>query len=240
MPDILKRRYRNGGLGPLDTIFRCLFLLNNKFNLVENFDHRPAVLYPALISKYLMKIPLVSEWTDLHGTGGSMSNRSPALQRFIKPYEDITEQKSKKLPERLIVISQGLKERAIKIGIPEYKIRYIPGGADIDNIQPLPKKKVRKQFNLPMEKKLIGYTAGTHYEIENVVRSVNAIQKNRSDVYFVTTGAYLGEKYRSLLFDEKRLIEMGFLDYDSYRFFLPAVDVLFPVNTFLFKLLGSG
>ena len=225
MPDILKRRYRNGGLGPLDTIFRCLFLLNNKFNLVENFDHRPAVLYPALISKYLMRIPLVSEWTDLHGTGGSMSNRSPALQRLIRSYEDISEQKSKKLPERLIVISQGLKERAIKIGIPEYKIRYIPGGADIDNIQPLPKRKVRRQFNLPIGKKLIGYTAGTHYEIENVVRSVNVIQKNRSDVYFVTTGAYLDEKYRSLLFDEKRLIEMGFLDYDSYRLFLPAVDV---------------
>jgi len=58
MPDIMGKRFRNGGLGPIDTILRCLFLLGREFDIVENFDHRPAVLYPALVGKYLRKMPV--------------------------------------------------------------------------------------------------------------------------------------------------------------------------------------
>ena len=229
MPDIMGKRIRNGGLGPIDTILRCFFLLNRKFDVVENFDHRPAVLYPALLSKYLLGIPLVSEWTDLHGTGGSLNNRPKVLQHLIKPYEDVTEKGSKKIPDKLIVISSWLREKAIDIGVPESRITYIPGGADLDKIIPKPKEEVRRAYGLPLDKKIIAYTAGTHYDIDLFLRTIYLIQKNRKDVLLVTTGAMFGNKLKGEVFDPDRIFEFGFLPYERYAALLPAVDVfLFP------------
>ena len=229
MPDILGYRARNGGLGPIDTFLRCGFLLDRKFDIVENFDHRPAVLYPALVSKYLCKTPLISEWTDLHGIGGSLSNRPQYLQKIIGFYENITERKSKKLAEKLIVISIGLKNLAIKLGIPESKIVRIPGGADIDRIVPVPKDKARHKFGLPQNAKLIGYTGYSHYNMDIFLGAISIVQKRMKDVWLVTTGEILSEKNRKYLLKQDRFIELGFLSSEEYAAFLPCMDLfVFP------------
>ncbi len=229
MPDFLPRRFRNGGLGPIDTVLRCLYLMFRHFDIVENFDHRPVVLYPALVSKYLMKTPLVSEWTDLHGTGGSLNNRPTHVQKLIRPYEDYTEKKSKLIAEKLVVISKGLKHRAIQLGISKSRIVLIPGGADVDNVFPSQKKEARKTIGLPLDKKIIAYTASTHYDRNLFLRSINIILKERKDVILVTTGAMLRHRDRQALNQSERIIELGFLPYEKYAKFLPSVDVfLFP------------
>lgn len=233
MPDPMGKRIRNGGLGPLDTLFRCVFLLINrtKFDIVESFDHRPAVFYPAIFAKYLLHIPLISEWTDLHGEGGSLSLRPRKLQALIGPYENLTERKSKKIAEKLIVISTWLKEKAIQIGVPEADILYIPGGSEVDMIRPFPKKEVRKQFDLPLDQKIIGYTAGTHYDIRLLIETVNRVQKARKDVFLVTTGATFNPKIRNQLHAPERVVELGFLSYEKYTSVLPAIDVfIFPFS----------
>ncbi|MDD2388642.1 MAG: glycosyltransferase family 4 protein [Desulfobacterales bacterium] len=235
MPDVFGRRLRNGGLGIIDTALRCLYIQRRHFDIVENFDHRPAVLYPALMSRYLQKTHLVSEWTDLHGTGGSLENRPECLQKLIRPYEDFTEKTSKKIAKKLIVISRGLRNMALKLGVPESRIVRIPGGADVENILPGSRIEIRKRLGLPVDKKIIAYTAGTHYDIELLIKTVNIIQKKRKDVVLVTTGASLVKKYRRKLFDTERIIELGFLPYDRYTDFLPSADVfIFPyVNSTL-------
>ncbi|WP_319405962.1 glycosyltransferase family 4 protein [uncultured Desulfosarcina sp.] len=233
MPDPMGKRIRNGGLGPIDTFLRCIFLLINRtnFDIVESFDHRPAVFYPSLFAKYLLHIPLIAEWTDLHGEGGSLSLRPRKLQNLIGPYENFTECKSKKIAEKLIVISTWLKEKAVRIGVPEADIVYIPGGAEIDMIKPLPKKNVRKKFNLPMDQKIIGYTAGTHYDIRLLIETINQVQKARKDVLLVTTGATFDPRIRKQLNAPDRVVEFGFLSYDKYTRLLPAIDVfIFPFS----------
>ena len=229
MPDFVGKRLRNGGLGALDTAFRCLYILKNRFDIVENFDHRPVVLYPAILSKFFLKTPLVSEWTDLHGTGGSLSLRPMWLQKLIGPYENYTERKSKKIADKLIVISEWLKDKAIQIGIPKSNIKYIPGGADVENITPRPKDVVRKEFNLPIDKKIIGYTAGTHYDQDLFLKTIYLIQKTRKDVILITTGDKFGSALKGNVYDPERIIEFGFLSFEKYAALLPAVDVfLFP------------
>jgi glycosyltransferase involved in cell wall biosynthesis len=238
MPDIMGKRIRNGGLGPVDTLLRCLYVLNKKFDVVENFDHRPAVLYPTLVSKYLRSIPIVSEWTDLHGTGGSLSLRPIWLQKLIGPYENFTERKSKKIADEMIVISQWLKYMAINLGVPESHITYIPGGADIEKMMPRPKEKVRRTFGLPLDKKIIGYTAGTHYDVALLMKAIYIIQKAKNDVLFITTGTKLDKRLKSQTYDPERIIEFGFLPYEQYAELLPAVDVfLFPFTN---KILNKG
>ena len=208
---------------------RCLFLLNRNFDLVENYDHRPAVLYPAILSKYLKKTPLISEWTDLHGSGGSLENRRKVVQKLIRPYEDFTEKQSKRLAEKLVVISIGLKRRAINLGIPESRIVYIPGGSDIENILPQQKNMARAKIGLPPDKKIVGYTAGTHYDKDLFLNTICKILKTRLDVLIVTTGAVLDHPLKRRLPDPERLIEYGFLPYEQYAQLLPAADVfIFP------------
>ena len=224
-PDLIGRRFRNGGLGPIDTILRCLFVLKRRFDIVENFDHRPVVLYPALVSKYMRKTPLVSEWTDLHGTGGSLSRRRFIVQSLIRPYEDFTEIWSKKFPELLITISSGLKEKALSLGIPDEKIVQISGGADVERITPFNKGEARAIFNLPLKARIVAYTAGTHYDFELLLNSINKIQECRKDVYFVTTGAKLSDELKHKFYDWERVIELGFLPYNKYAKFLPSADV---------------
>ncbi len=235
MPEIFGRRLRNGGLGIIDTILRCHYCLRNDFDIVENYDHRPSVLYPALISKYICNTKLVSEWTDLHGTGGSLNNRPKALQAFIRPYEDFTELRSKRIPDKLVVISQGLKQRALNLNVPEDLIEYIPGGSDIKNILPKSKFETRKKFGLPVNKKIIVYAAGTHYDIELFIMTICRIQKELDDVVFVTTGAVIDAKNKKKMYDPNRIIELGFLSYIKYSEVLSAADIfLFPyANTSL-------
>ena len=229
MPDFVGKRFRNGGLGAIDTAFRCLYILKNRFDIVEIFDHRPVVLYPAILSKFFLKTPLVSEWTDLHGTGGSLSLRPMWLQKLIGPYENYTERKSKKIADKLIVISEWLKDKAIQIGIPESHITYIPGGADVENIRPRPKDEVRKEFNLPVNKKIIGYTAGTHYDQDLFLKTIYLIQKTRKDVILITTGDKFGNALKGNVYEPERIIEFGFLSFEKYAALLPAVDAfLFP------------
>ena len=229
MPDIISKRYRNGGLGIIDTYLRCLYVMNRKFDVVENFDHRPAVLYPTIIAKYFKKIPVISEWTDLHGSGGSLNLRARWLQKLIGGYENFTERKSKKIGRKLVVISLGLKEKALQLGIPESNIEYIPGGADIDNIYPQEKKHIRKNFGLPLEKKIIAYTAGTHYDVDLLLNSINIIQKTMKDVILVTTGGKFKKVDFNNILEKQKVVELGFLDYERYAQFLPAADIfLFP------------
>lgn len=229
MPDIIGRRYRNGGLGLLDTLQRCLVMTTKTIDVVQSFDHRPAVLYPAMFGKYGLNLPLVAEWTDLHGTGGSLSNRSPVLQQLIGPYENFTERKSKFMAAKLIVISHGLKQRALELGIPAGKIVRIPGGANIDGILPLPKAEARNAFQLPVDKKIIGYTAGTQYDTHLLIDTINQVQDQRPDTLFFTTGNRFTQANYAKIHHPDRLIQFGFLPAGKYRRVLPCADLfIFP------------
>ena len=88
---------------------------------------------------------------------------------------------------------------------------------------------VRKEFNLPINKKIIGYTAGTHYDKDLFLNTIYLIQKKRKDVILVTTGDKFGSALKGNVYDPERIIEFGFLPFEKYAALLPAVDVfLFP------------
>src|SRR5579862_6080152 len=91
VPEIAPRRVRNGGLGPLETCGRIVHVMNHRYDVVNAFDHRPSVSFPALIAKYVGKQVLVSEWTDLWGNGGIMDERPRCIQRVAGMAESAAE-----------------------------------------------------------------------------------------------------------------------------------------------------
>ena len=57
--------------------------------------------------------------------------------------------------DRIIAVSQSLKDRIHELGIPEYKIEVIPNGVDFDKFYKMDKMTARKELNLPLDKKII-------------------------------------------------------------------------------------
>jgi glycosyltransferase involved in cell wall biosynthesis len=93
-------------------------------------------------------------------------------------------------------------------------------------------------LGLPIDKKIIAYTAGTHYDSDLLLRTVYKIQKIRKDVVLVTTGAIFGNELKGKVYDLERVIEYGFMPYKDYTTLLSAVDVfLFPFSN---KTLNKG
>ena len=128
-----------------------------------------------------------------------------------------------------MVISQGLKRRAMDLGVPTSKIVYIPGGADLDKIKVREKADVRIRFGLPIDKKIIAYTAGTQYNLDLLIESINRIQASDRRVVFITTGATMRAEDKARILDAGRVVEFGFLSYDDYTTILSGADIfLFP------------
>lgn len=229
MPDIVPARFRNGGFGPLDTALRLAYVAGERFDVVESFDHRPTVLLPALFARYVKRMPLVSEWTDLHGSGGSMENRPRWLRAFMEPVENFVERRSKHLPRTLVVISNGLRERAIALGVPESRIHWIPGGADVERIQAVSRADARQAFAIPAQIRLLGYTGYSHYDMAMALEAVSHVQARFPDLWLATTGAGLPAEARARLHDPARVMELGHLPDGRYEQFLAAVDLfVFP------------
>ena len=57
--------------------------------------------------------------------------------------------------DRLIAVSESLKEKMCDLGIRENKIEVVPNGVDFNKFFIVDKMKVRKELNLPLDKKII-------------------------------------------------------------------------------------
>jgi glycosyltransferase involved in cell wall biosynthesis len=84
-------------------------------------------------------------------------------------------------------------------------------------------------FKLPVDKKIILYSAGTHYDSDFFLETIYKIQKMEKNVILITTGERFGQKLQGKIYDNDRILEFGFLPYEKYTSLLPAADLfLFP------------
>jgi hypothetical protein len=75
MPDLLTGSLRSGW-DLWNTVHRLQWLRGAHFDLVHAFEARPTVLLPALYLKYRQQTPLVFDWADWLGRGGSVEERA--------------------------------------------------------------------------------------------------------------------------------------------------------------------
>jgi glycosyltransferase involved in cell wall biosynthesis len=83
-------------------------------------------------------IPLVVDWADWFGQGGSVEERPSAITRTIlRPVETFYENHFRPLADANTVISSELKRKAIELGIPAESVIQIPDGGDSTMIRPV-------------------------------------------------------------------------------------------------------
>ena len=86
-PDLMWGPLRSGW-DMWDCLRRILWLRGRDWDLIHAFDTRPTALLPALYFQSQHQIPLVMDWGDWFGCGGSVEERTnPFVRTVLRPVE---------------------------------------------------------------------------------------------------------------------------------------------------------
>lgn len=141
-----------------DTVNRIHWLNGRSFDLIQTFESRPVVIGPALYLKKKLNIPLVMDWCDWFGRGGSVEERpNPFTRTLLRPLETFFEESFRTKADGTTVINKFLRQKAIDLGVPESTILYLPNGANIIDFQPQNLRLVREKLGLPVDAPILGY-----------------------------------------------------------------------------------
>ena len=227
-PDLLVGRGRTGW-DPYDTFQRLRYVSSREsFDLVHGFDCRPAVVLPALAAKRLKRIPFLSDWADWWGRGGIIQERGRLLRWTMGPVETFFEEHFRPYANGITVTSRALQDRAVALGISRNKVRYIPSGADVETIRPLPKKPSRKKLGLPETAKIIGYVGFINYDIECMIRALPRIRDRFPDVILLLVGQRypITRKLCNQYNLTNTVREVGIVPFEELSLYLACADVL--------------
>jgi glycosyltransferase involved in cell wall biosynthesis len=156
-PDLFSGALRSGW-DAWNVLNRINWLREQSFDLIHAFESRPTVIYPALYLKKRHNIPLIIDWADWFGRGGSVEERTnPLVRATLRPVETFFEEHFRIQADRTTVICSVLEKKAISLGVPSKTIMNLPNGADTENLLALDMAKARRQVGLPQEAFIIGY-----------------------------------------------------------------------------------
>jgi glycosyltransferase involved in cell wall biosynthesis len=221
-PDLLWGSARSGW-DPWDTLWRAAFVRRHQADLVHAFDSRPAVVLPALAA-HRLGIPLVMDWADWWGRGGTIEERRPGagLRAVVRPVETYFEEAFRTTARGTTVISTALRARAIGLGVAADTIAQIPNGCDVDRVVPLPKARCRHTLGLPADAPVVGYLGVlTRSDATLLFETFRQIRRARPDCRLLLVG-----NHKASPPPIEGLIETGFVPFDRMIEWLGACDVL--------------
>ncbi len=172
-PDLLWGRGRSGW-DPWDTLMRIEFLRKRHFDLIHGFDSRPVVILPALQLRRKRAVPLVLDWADWWGHGGTQAERPGRAKFLYSKIETFFEDRFRVRADRTTVASRLLFDRAASLGVKPGTIQLLPGGADPARISFHPDPDIRPRFGLGKDDFVVGYmgaaSLGDAHLLFNAVR----------------------------------------------------------------------
>lgn len=145
------------GWDPYSLLTRLIWANKRDFDLIHGFETRPTVIYPALIYKK-RGVPLILDWCDWFGAGGSVEERPNKMLRFFfRPVETFYENHFRKIADHTTVICKKLYSRALDFGVKPEKLTLLPNGLNMPGWKLKNKIKARKFFKMDADEFVIGY-----------------------------------------------------------------------------------
>ncbi len=210
-----------------DTAHRLRKLRSESYDLVHAFDSRPVVIHPALALQR-RGVPLVMDWADWWGRGGVIDERpNKLIKLFIGGLETWYEEHFRTRAQGTTVISDALRERAIRLGVKPETIIKLTGGADIENFQPRDKQQARRVLNLPADAKVMGFMGFVHYDLELALRVFCRLYARDKNVRLLLVGkpSPLTKRLVRAAGAEEGLREFGIVPYEKIPEIMAAADV---------------
>ena len=154
MPDLMRGAARSG-IDPWNTLQRMRAVAPERCDLLYAFDSRPAVILPALHMKRRRRLPMVMDWADWWGRGGTIQDRSSALVKAtVGRVETWFEEHFRTDADATTVISTALQQRAIGLGVPADSILHFPMGCDIPTGLPT-RAQARERLGVGSDKRIV-------------------------------------------------------------------------------------
>lgn len=214
------------GWDPWDTAYRMSLVARGGYDIVHAFDCRPAVIFPALAAARASSCPLVIDWADWWGRGGTIDERGYPIARFlVGRIETFFEEGFRTRANATTVISNALAARAAGLGVPVDTIARIPQGCDTEGVHPIAKAVARAQMGLPNDSIVVGHLGVLLERDAALLLEAVQLLSDRYPVTLLLIGrhkARLGLKVPA----SSLIIETGFVADAELSPWLAACDVL--------------
>jgi glycosyltransferase involved in cell wall biosynthesis len=208
-PRLGKVGQHDGGYSPLDTLLRLPMAMKD-WDLIHAFEHRPNVLVPALASRF-RRTPLVTDWSDWWTRGGITTSR----RRFewIDQLEaTFLEEGTKKLADRITLVSRVLQERALSMGIKAESLVMVPSGCDYHRIVPEDKRACRLALGLPPSVPVLCFSGFAFWDFQFLLEAFRRVLEAFTETHLLVVGEdkdgeiqtlareTLGPRFRQVIF----------------------------------------
>jgi glycosyltransferase involved in cell wall biosynthesis len=224
MPDLFPGSLRSGW-DPWNITNRIWWLKDKKFDLVHAFESRPSVIFPTLTMKK-KGIPLIMDWSDWFGKGGSVEERAnPLIRGGLRPIETFFEEHYRIRADGTTVICSALAERAVKLGIDQKTILYLPNGSDTQRIKQLDIHEAKNKLGIAPASFNIGYV-GSIFPKDAVLmaQAFDRLAMLIKEARLYVLG-YCPIDIRSLSHFPNQIVQTGFLSDELLNQHLGACDV---------------
>jgi len=173
MPNV-GQGYSGEGYGPLDNLLRIAHAGIEPYDIIHLCDHKPNATFAGLPGR-LRGAKLVSDWIDWWGGPGGIndvpSRRFPVVGRF----EEWWEERSKLWSDGVVTISSVLRDRALALGCPPERVRFIPTGAATERIRPVPLAEARQRLGVPAGRQIVGFIGMGQGDLEIVMAAIREL-----------------------------------------------------------------
>lgn len=228
MPDVLPEKIRHGGLSPLDTLARILWVSRTGYDVIHAFDHRPAAFVPAWLGRALKGGLLVSDWADLWGREGIAGESGNALRRMLGLADGFFERAVRKRVDGVTAITSDLDRRLAELGVPLDRRMILPPGAGVDLIEQLDPQVARRKLGLPLEAHIAAFSGYAPYDQAFMNEVILKLLDQDHEAIVISCGAVNADVQSQAMEagTASRLIQFGTLPSDEISLVLGAADCL--------------
>ncbi|MCA9921177.1 MAG: glycosyltransferase family 4 protein [Anaerolineales bacterium] len=209
-----------------EVVRRCLWLNGRSFDIIHGFESRPVVIYPALFAHRKSKAPLLLDWCDWFGRGGSVEERGRLTRLLLRPIETFYEEHFRHHAQGTTVINTVLRKRANSLGVSSDSIHWLPNGTDIDNVRVMPQANARRQLEIKPDALLIGHLGQAFPNDARLMAEAFAyVQQQLPKAQLVLIGHHktdIGVHFSN----PTAVIETGFVSQEEMNLYLAACDLL--------------
>lgn len=224
-PDLFVGSLRSGW-DPWNALRRIGWLRGKDFDVVHSFESRPTVLLPALYAKRLRQWPLVLDWADWFGRGGSVEERSnPLLRSLLRPVETFFEERFRGEAARTTVICSLLNQRAQALGVAPATILHLPNGCNTERFFPVDRDAARQRVGLSSDGLIVGY-CGTIFprDADLMAAAFDRVWAEQPDARLLVIG-YCPMDIRPLVAHPQSVVQTGYVADGQINDYFNSCDI---------------
>ena len=207
-------------------MFLSIYLIVKKvqkdfdFDLIDSHYAYPDGFAAVLVGQLLKKPVIISA----RGSDVNLFRTFPVVQRLLRF--------SFLRAERIIAVSQALKNAILQLQIPEEKVDVIPNGVDLEKFKPIPTDEARKRLQLQGNPLLVSVgNLNPNKGFDKLIKSIRILTEleNQKDIHLVIIGE--GDSRHSLqglvrsLGLEERVSFVGGVPHEDLYLWYSAADV---------------